>query len=307
MNCVKCPDKSVINLAYGPIAYCKKHFNESIEQRFLKNIRKNNLIRKGEGIAIAFSGGKDSTALLYLLHKHFNKSNPLTAVMIDEGYTGYRDKSIQIGKKHLKKLKVPFIIKSFEKKFGFKMQDKLIELKKKKLGRNCSVCGTLRRALLNETALELNAGKLATGHNLDDECQSIMMNFFQNDFTRMARLGPKNSEETSAKLIPRIKPFYSIPAAEILAYCLVNKIKHYSSDCCPASSEVKRRFYKNKLNEFEERFPGTKFGILNFFEELKPLIKEKGEKNNAGNCISCSQPTKNLYCKKCLFLKKLAG
>lgn len=239
MKCAKCQKKAGIRLAYRKLSFCKKHFNEFIEQKFLKTIQANNLIAEGEKLAVAFSGGKDSTALLYLLFKHFGKTNKLAAVMIDEGYKGYRDESIRIGKKHLKRLKIPFIIKSFEKEFGFKMQDKLIELKKKKLGRSCSACGTLRRALLNEAAIELKAGKLVTGHNLDDEAQSIAMNVFQNDFDRLARLGPRSGIKRFDEFIPRIKPFYSIPAADLQAYCLLNNLKHYSSDCCPASSEVK--------------------------------------------------------------------
>ncbi|MBI5884506.1 TIGR00269 family protein [archaeon] len=263
------------------------------------------MFRQGDKLAIAFSGGKDSTALLYLMHKHFSKSNELHAIMVDEGYKGYRDESIKIGLKHLKKLKIPFTIKYFKNEFGFQMQDKLIDLKKKKLGQSCSVCGTLRRALLNETARGLKADRLLTGHNLDDECQSIVMNFFQNDFNRMLKLRPVESAFLSEGFVKRAKPFYSIPETELQAYCLLNKLKHYSSDCCPASHSVKRRFYKNKLNEFEARFPGTKQSTLNFFEGLLPLIKEKGIKGRQ-SCIECGQPSTGRQCRKCMFLKKLA-
>ncbi|HAB51479.1 MAG TPA: tRNA lysidine(34) synthetase TilS, partial [Ignavibacteriales bacterium] len=55
----------------------------------------------------------------------------------------------------------------------------------------CTICGIFRRYLLNKKSKELKLTKLATGHNLDDEAQSIMMNQMKNNMNASARLGPK--------------------------------------------------------------------------------------------------------------------
>ena len=45
----------------------------------------------------------------------------------------------------------------------------------------CSFCGVFRRRCMNQTAKELGADVLATGHNLDDTAQSVLMNFMRGD------------------------------------------------------------------------------------------------------------------------------
>jgi len=48
-------------------------------------------------------------------------------------------------------------------------------------------CGVFRRQILNKKARQLGASKLATGHNLDDEVESAMMNFMTDNLVRIAR------------------------------------------------------------------------------------------------------------------------
>src|SRR3989344_3142140 len=80
-------------------------------------------------------------------------------------------------------------IVSFNKEFGFTL-DKIVKGR-----RPCSVCGVLRRSLLNTKARELGATKLVTGHNLDDEAQTIIMNQFRRNIDASSRLGPLTGNE----------------------------------------------------------------------------------------------------------------
>jgi tRNA(Ile)-lysidine synthase TilS/MesJ len=54
----------------------------------------------------------------------------------------------------------------------------------------CAICGVFRRSGLNEVAKAIGAEKLATGHNLDDLAQSILMNILNSDMDKLFRLGP---------------------------------------------------------------------------------------------------------------------
>ena len=60
----------------------------------------------------------------------------------------------------------------------------------------CTICGIFRRYLLNKKSKELGFTKLATGHNLDDECQSILMNQFKNNIDDRVALIDKNIMES---------------------------------------------------------------------------------------------------------------
>ena len=97
-KCDKCKEKAAITLAYGPHYLCEKHFTRFFENRFKKTIRKYKLLKSKEKILVALSGGKDSTTLLCLMKKFYSKSNPIEALIINEGVKGYREKAIKTAK-----------------------------------------------------------------------------------------------------------------------------------------------------------------------------------------------------------------
>jgi uncharacterized protein (TIGR00269 family) len=301
-KCDKCSNKSKFFLAYGPMHLCNAHFNSFFEQRFRKTVRKYKLLNKKDVVVIGLSGGKDSMVLLHLLHKFYSKPQKLKALLIDEGIPKYRDKALKVAVKELKEKEIEFKLISFKERFGKEMTEVMKKTgRKKKLGSTCSFCGPFRRKLLNDGAIEMKATKLATGHNLDDEVQSITMNFFDNDLKRMSRLGAISSG--GKKLIPRIKPLYLTPEKEIIAYANLNEINHFSEQCCPFSWQAKRNAFRDMLNSMETKFPGTFYSILSTFENLKPLMKNK---ENEKFCEICGSSSSKKICSSCVKLSTLS-
>ncbi|MCZ7403475.1 MAG: hypothetical protein O8C67_00900 [Candidatus Methanoperedens sp.] len=92
MKCQRCSKSAVVYQKYSNAHLCKVHFIEDVERKIKRDIRKFKMVERSDRIAVALSGGKDSIALLYILHKIF-KNRPdieLLAVTIDEGISGYR-------------------------------------------------------------------------------------------------------------------------------------------------------------------------------------------------------------------------
>src|SRR3989338_1864585 len=186
MGC--CAEKPVIRI-YSGEKLCKNHFNEYFENKVFRTIRQFDLLDKEENIGVALSGGKDSLTVLSILNR-LSKQNPkikLIAIAIDEGIAGYRDKTLVVAKEFCDKNKIELHIFSYKEEFGLTLDEMLRILNVKP----CTICGIFRRYLLNKKSRELKLTKLVTGHNLDDECQSIMMNQMRNDIKSSARLGPK--------------------------------------------------------------------------------------------------------------------
>jgi uncharacterized protein (TIGR00269 family) len=309
--CDKCNNEKVITLAYGPHNFCKNHFNKFFENRFKKTIRKHDLFKSKEKLLVAVSGGKDSLVTLLLLNKYFSKSNSIEVLIIDEGVKGYRKQAINVAKKTCEKLKIKYDIISFKEKFGI-TNDQIMPLilENKKLGGTCAFCGTMRRNIMNSFAKKNKFDKLVTGHNLDDEVQSFVMNVFNNEIERVIRSGAKPGIIKNAGFVKRIKPLYETPEKEIIAYCAFNNIEHYSQDCCPYSWTAKRNEYREMLNHFENRFPGTEYSILRFYEKLKKIITPKKEEirmlsKELKNCHLCGEPTEKKICKTCELIKKI--
>ncbi len=315
-RCDKCEKESVITLSYGPHKFCENHFIQFFENRVRKTIRKYNLVSPEEKILIALSGGKDSTVLLNIMAKYYLKGREIEAIIIDEGVNGYREKAVKLAIENCKNLGIKYYLIEFKKEFGITNDELMPVLEKNpKLGGTCAFCGTLRRNIMNKYAKKLSAQNLATGHNLDDEVQSFVMNVFNNDFDRMKRMGAEAGIIKHAGFVKRIKPLYETPEKEIIAYCAYKNIKHYSEECCPYSWSAKRNEYREMLNQFEDRFPGTQYSILRFYENTKKAIKPTKENQNFENniktekvlkeCKRCSEPTERELCKACEMIEKI--
>ncbi|MBS3061830.1 MAG: TIGR00269 family protein [Candidatus Diapherotrites archaeon] len=301
-TCERCQKTAKVHVPYGPHWFCAEHFNHFFENRFRETIRKHNLVRYGEKILIALSGGKDSMVLLHQLHKHFGKQNELHCLIIDEGIPGYRDKAIRLATDYCKQLGVPFTVVSHEKEFGVTNAQvaSTLENTTERLGKSvCSYCGTFRKTLMNKYAKQLGAQKLATGHNLDDESQSVLMNVFDNDVQKLLSLSPKADHLSDDLVVPRIKPLYETPEKDIITFASLNEIPHYSDECCPYSYKAKRNDFRQLLNSFEHKYPGTKHSVLRFLQDIQHAVPAPGKKSQLKPCPECSEPATGVLCQAC--------
>ena len=184
----------------------KKEFNDKIFTRINNLIHDYNLINEHELIAVALSGGKDSVLTLHALKNYQNYLDfDLVAVSVDEGIEGYRQHGIDAAIDNAEKLDVKLVQKSFKIEEGFALDDIYSGFKSA-----CIPCGVFRRNILNKTAYDLGADKIATGHNLDDETQSIVMNYLEGNVNNMVRIGYKTLSQDK-RFTQKIKPLRKIP------------------------------------------------------------------------------------------------
>src|SRR3989344_2871747 len=300
MSCKECKEKPVIRLTNNKIDLCRSHFLRYFEKKALKTIAKHHLISKKDLVAVACSGGKDSMSLLYLLNKIARKRDiKIMAVAIDEGIKDYRE--LKNLKKYCKENKINLKIYSFKKEFGFTLDN---VVKKIKDLNPCSVCGVLRRRLLNKAAVELKANKLATAHNLDDESQSVMMNYMMGNLERSTRLGPITGLVKDKRFVPRIKPFYFLTEKETATYAYLKQFPVKFIEC-PYSAISFRGEVRDLINSIEKNHPGTKHAIINSFLELLPALRNLYKESKVRTCIHCQEPSSGEICNTCLIVNKL--
>ncbi|MBW3014737.1 TIGR00269 family protein [Candidatus Woesearchaeota archaeon] len=291
MKCKKCKQKSVVS------GLCKEHFVKSFERRFYDCIEKYELIQKKDKVLVAVSGGKDSIVLLYLLSQKYK----VKALAIDEGIRGYREHTLKVLKDFCEKHSIELTGRSLKGEFGYTL-DQII--RKTKL-RPCTVCGILRRYLLNK---DRSCDVIATGHNLDDEAQSIMMNIFKNQVELLARLGPKTGvipkKIAKKHFIQRIKPMYFIPEREIMAYAVLKRFGVPFTEC-PYAYDSFRASILEQLNFLENKNPGTKMNIVKNFLAILPKLKEEFKSGRVGQCSRCSEPANQDLCSACQMADKI--
>ncbi len=299
LKCDLCGRRAVIFQRYANRHLCRRHFIEHFERRVKYAVKKFDMIEKGDRIAIALSGGKDSVTLTFVLNKLYGYREDLefVAITIDEGIEGYRPPTVEIARKITKELGIEHVVVSFKENFGMTL-DEMVKIGEKK---PCTYCGVFRKYLLNRTARELGCTKLATGHNLDDEVQTILLNFLQGDIARLARLIPQRVQKG---LVMRIKPFREVYEKEVVVYGLLHNLPMDMNEC-PYSHFPVRDVVRDFIYNFEEKYPGRKFSIMRSFEALIPCLKQMYPQIELNECERCGEPTPKRVCQACVLLEEL--
>jgi len=303
-KCTKCGNEQVIirRKASGQ-TLCKECFIESTTLKVLRTIRKNRLIERGDKVAVALSGGKDSVMVLDILNSLYKRNIiDLFAITIDEGIEGYRKHGVDIAIKNTKKLGIEHRIESFKDYFGKNLDDIMADRRREHGA--CTYCGVLRRWIINKIARDEGATKIATGHNLDDETQAILMNYLEGNIDNLIRIGAK-TEPKSDKFTVKIKPLREIPEKEVGLYVIARELEVHFGEC-PYSGESFRGEVGRFVKELSADHPTIMYSILRGFDKIKPALKKEfSKKDNIAKCIKCGEPASHELCRTCLFLRKL--
>jgi uncharacterized protein (TIGR00269 family) len=310
MRC-RCGRRAVYLRKYEGTLLCRECFIRSVESKVKRTVRKHGMVRKGDVVALAMSGGKDSTAAAYLIHRVFGNwpTVRLVAISIDEGVRPYRSDNIRRARAFARKLGIPHHVFSFREEFGKTTDQVAGRIKSSRSGpgqaiqKVCTYCGVGRRYLLNKKARELGATRLCLGHNLDDEVQAAMLNYIRGDLARAGRMEAVTSWSTRKKqgrlFIPRIKPLREIPERESALYAYLKGFDILEGHC-PHAGGI--RFEAREfINRLELNHPGTKFNILETFDKLNPCIKRVAEREEGKIrlCRKCGEPSSGELCKAC--------
>jgi len=285
-------------------SFCKSDFFKYVERMFVKAIKRYKMINRGDRVAVAVSGGKDSMALLYLMDKieRRNFDVELVVVHLDEGIKGYSDRAAPLVRKYASELGIEVLEAKYTELFKFSIDNVASVEKDIRLYEPCSFCGVWRRWGLNFLAAKAGADKLATAHTMDDEAQTVIINIMRGGFKNLIRqdIYPNKKEG----LIPRIKPLRLLLERETALYTLLKGIP-YTDITCPYADTGMRWAIRFWLYEMEETYPGTIRNILGFLENLIDLSKSVEEKQKMRKCKICGFPSNNELCRAHQLVKLL--
>ena len=323
MQCDACDREAIHYAAYSGAHHCGHHLQESVEKRVRRRVRDDDLLPRSatpknpQRWVIGLSGGKDSVVLTQILAETFTDDPrvELLALSIHEGIEGYRDESLRACEELTAELDIAHETVSYAEEFDVEM-DAVVEDDPENMA-PCAYCGVFRRDLLEAYADDFGADKLLTGHNLDDEAQTAVMNFFEADTERMARhydasLGPFPDRNPTDRFVPRAKPLRDVPEKEIALYAHVRDLPAHITEC-PHASEAYRGEIQEMLLEWEERHPGTRHSIMAAYEELAALAARKyrgdteSDDSELSPCAECGSQTPHDVCRKCSLLASLGA
>ena len=238
------------------------------------------LIGKGDRIAVAVSGGKDSYTLLLLLEELRRRAPvpfELVAVNIDSGYPGYRTD----------------VIEDFFRKNGFSYRMvpsehyAIIKEKRRPGSSYCSICSRLKRGALYEAAQTMGCNKLALGHHRDDFIETLLLNqFFVGSLKSMSASMLADNGITTV-----IRPLVYLAEEDIVTFSRQAELPVVCC-CCPVcgTADMQRKRMKRLLNELQVDIPHIKSSLLKALSNVHPrhLLDPSLRRDTAGAGITAS-------------------
>lgn len=292
--CSKCGGRAEIKLDYARMYLCDGCFAEFYERKVRETIRKYRMIKKGDKVAVAVSGGKDSAALLFVLRKLFPDLQ-LTAVHINVEIPGYSEECEQKFRELVKMVGVDSVVYNTKEKLGIATPDFGKTIYRNRI---CSPCGTVKRYLMNRIAFENGFTKVATGHNLDDTVGVLFDLYVQGDVQQLVRLRPV-APSTHPKLVAKIKPLIEMTEMENLLYATKNQLPFRGAPC-PLASGSRNRKRKRLLEMIEGEVHGFKHALFSsHIKRILPVLEDKVELPPFVECSSCGMPSSENPCAFC--------
>jgi uncharacterized protein (TIGR00269 family) len=269
------------------------------------------MFERGDRVVLAVSGGKDSVVLADIMGRLGRRLRwvEFVGVTVDEGIRtpagDYRAEALSLARSVLEKYSIPHRVYTYKELFGATLPEFMRA--GVYAGSACSVCGVLRRRALNIAARELGATKIATGHNKDDEAQTVLMNVLRGDLERMVRAGA--AEEVGGVgvggFVPRVKPLKRLSEREIAMYAYLRGYGFQSVEC-PFSQDTVRDAVREALELLGSRISGVHDALLNFEDKLLERLGSTGAHVRA--CRNCGEPTSpgRELCKACEYVLRYA-
>ncbi len=262
-----------------------------IEKKVAETIKKYNLISDGDKVVVALSGGKDSTSIVYILKK---LGYDVEGLMIDLYLGNWSEIHKNNMIKFCKENNVPLTIVDLKKELGQGICFIKAVLKKQKNLTGCTVCGIIKRWILNKWAKKLGADKIVTGHNLDDEAQNVLMNFLKGNILLGVNSSPATGGAPVKGFAQRIKPLFFVAENDIRAYAKKKKFE-ILYDKCPCSFETYRSDTRDWLEGLDDK---KKLAIVENFQKLVPKLRGENEREMR-ICGKCGEPSRGEICNAC--------
>lgn len=257
-----------------------------------RTIETHGMFGAADKVLVAVSGGKDSLALWDVLLRLGCEAEGLYISLGIDGELAYSDSSLQMCRRFVSEHHPDAVLHvvDVEEEYGQTIPA-LARIKQRGRGKTCSVCGLVKRHVMNRIARDGGFVAIATGHNLDDEVAVLMQNTLHWQTGYLARQAPVLEEREG--LARKVKPLVRIYEREAAAYTLIRGID-YIYDECPYAKGSTTNFHKELLNQLERRSPGAKQQFyLQFLQARTSGALSFSEERNAElhPCRQCGQPT----------------
>ena len=240
-----------------PLFAMSRYVVKEIRHLVGKGIHTREMLRDGDHVLVAVSGGKDSLSLLWLLRERIKRvpiQYRVTAAHVDPGFGA--DSAGQM--------------ETFFTEHGFEHRIIRGDMGPRAHGPEnrenpCFLCSRLRRKVLFETASLLGCNKIAFGHHKDDMIETFFLNILYGG--SISTMMPV--QEFFEGRISVIRPMYMADEDIIARYSKMMNFPEIDLGC-PTSGSSRREEVKKMLKHFYRTNRKIKGNIFHALHNVKP-------------------------------------
>lgn len=205
-------------------------------------IKKHRLFNKGDTVVVAVSGGPDSSCLLHLLCRLRDElCLKLIVAHLNHGLRPEAGHEALGVEKIAKSRSIPFEVKAVE----IRSYRKELGLSEEEAGRRA------RYDFLFEVARKYGASRIALGHHLDDQAETVLLNLIRG-----------TGVDGLAGMLPRrkrgrfqlVRPLLCLRRREIDTYCRENKLLTFTDSSNLETDYTRNRLRLELIPHLEQRY-----------------------------------------------------
>ncbi len=202
------------------------------------------LIAPGDRIAVGLSGGKDSLLLAQVMRALSQRADldfEWTGVHLDQHQPGFDRAGFDAV---CAALDIPVTVVSEDTWSVVQGQLKPGQIP-------CSVCGRMRRGVLNRWCADQGFNKLALGHHLDDAVETFFLNLLY-----QRRLDPlKAATPTDDGAVTTIRPLILVEEQAVVDWAARHGVQPIACPVCDPFPRSRRRDLKQMIDGFRSLQP----------------------------------------------------
>lgn len=195
-----------------------KKYRKTIWNPFILAVKRYELVRPGDRIAVCISGGKDSMLMAKLmqeLQRHSDVPFDLVFLVMDPGYNDINRKKIE---SNAELLRIPITVFETDIFAVANMQEHS----------PCYLCAKMRRGHLYSKAKELGCNKIALGHHFSDVIETTLLGMF---YGSQLQAMPPKLHSSNFEGMELIRPMYCVHEEDIIAWKRYNDLEFIQCAC----------------------------------------------------------------------------
>ena len=195
-----------------------KKFRKELWKPFIYAVKRYELIRPGDKIAVCISGGKDSMLMAKLmqeLHRHSDVPFEVVYLVMDPGYNEINRRKIE---SNAELLHIPITV----------FETDIFAIANSTDQSPCYLCARMRRGHLYSKAQELGCNKIALGHHFNDVIETTVMGMFYG--SQLQAMPPKLHSKNFDGM-ELIRPLYCVHEEDILSWKRYNDLEFIQCAC----------------------------------------------------------------------------